>query len=86
MALALMQARMSSSRLPGKVLRPLLGVPMIGRQIERVRRARRITDLAVATSFLRPSIGAWSLAVMAGAAIAWAPKAPTRAATAMAVK
>jgi len=50
MALALMQARMSSSRLPGKVLRPLLGVPMIGRQVERVRRSQRLTELAVATS------------------------------------
>ena len=32
-----MQARMSSSRLPGKVMRPVLGEPMIGRQVERLR-------------------------------------------------
>lgn len=50
MALAVLQARMSSSRLPGKVMRPLLGVPMIGRQVERLRRSRELTQLAVATS------------------------------------
>jgi len=41
---------MSSSRLPGKVMEPVLGAPMIGRQIERLRRARRIDRLVVATS------------------------------------
>jgi spore coat polysaccharide biosynthesis protein SpsF len=48
--LAILQARMSSTRLPGKVLRPLLGQPMIGRQIERVRRAKGLQGLVVATS------------------------------------
>jgi spore coat polysaccharide biosynthesis protein SpsF len=48
--LAVLQARMSSSRLPGKVLKPLAGAPMILRQIERVARARRIDRLVVATS------------------------------------
>lgn len=48
--LALLQARTSSSRLPGKVLAELAGAPMILRQIERVRRARRIDRLVVATS------------------------------------
>lgn len=41
---------MSSTRLPGKVLEPLAGAPMILRQIERVRRAARIDRLVVATS------------------------------------
>ncbi len=41
---------MSSTRLPGKVLRPLAGAPMILRQIERVRRAGGIGRLVVATS------------------------------------
>jgi spore coat polysaccharide biosynthesis protein SpsF len=50
MVLAILQARMSSSRLPGKVLKPLLGVPMILRQIERVQRATGIDHLLVATS------------------------------------
>ena len=50
MNLAILQARMSSSRLPGKVLAPVLGMPMIGRQLERLARARRIDQLLVATS------------------------------------
>jgi spore coat polysaccharide biosynthesis protein SpsF len=50
MILAILQARMSSSRLPGKVLMPLAGAPMVLRQIERVRRARRIDKLVLATS------------------------------------
>lgn len=48
--LGILQARMSSSRLPGKVLAPVLDVPMIGRQIERLRRASSLDDLVVATS------------------------------------
>jgi spore coat polysaccharide biosynthesis protein SpsF len=48
--LAILQARMTSSRLPGKVMAPVLGEPMIGRQVERLRRARRIDMLMVATS------------------------------------
>ena len=48
--LAILQARSTSSRLPGKVLKPLAGAPMILRQIERVRRARRIDRLVLATS------------------------------------
>lgn len=50
MILAILQARMSSSRLPGKVLMPILGQPMLARQIERLSRSRRIEKLIVATS------------------------------------
>ncbi|MFI4935463.1 MAG: cytidylyltransferase domain-containing protein [Caulobacterales bacterium] len=50
MILAILQARLSSTRLPGKVLKPLAGAPMIVRQIERVLRSRRIDRLVVATS------------------------------------
>jgi spore coat polysaccharide biosynthesis protein SpsF len=50
MILAILQARMSSTRLPGKVLRPVLGVPMLARQIERLQRAQRIDKLILATS------------------------------------
>src|SRR5579862_3070436 len=50
MILAILQARTSSTRLPGKALLPLAGAPMIVRQIERVARARRIDRLVVATS------------------------------------
>lgn len=48
--LTILQARMSSTRLPGKVLMPLAGAPMLARQIERVRRAKSIGALVVATS------------------------------------
>ena len=41
---------MSSTRLPGKVLADVAGAPMILRQIERLRRCRRIDRIAVATS------------------------------------
>ena len=48
--LAILQARTSSTRLPGKVLKPLLGKPMLARQIERLRRVRLVDELLVATS------------------------------------
>ena len=41
---------MSSTRLPGKVLRPLSGGPLILRQLERIRRSSRIDEVVVATS------------------------------------
>lgn len=47
---AILQARCSSSRLPNKVLSPLFGVPMLLRQIERVKRSRLIHTLVIATS------------------------------------
>lgn len=50
MILAVLQARTSSSRLPGKVMLPLAGAPMLQRQLERIVRARRIDRLVVATS------------------------------------
>lgn len=50
MILAILQARASSSRLPGKVLKPLLGKPMLARQIERILRSELIDKLVVATS------------------------------------
>jgi spore coat polysaccharide biosynthesis protein SpsF len=50
MIAAIIQARMTSSRLAGKVLRPILDVPMLGRQIERVRNCKTIDQIVVATS------------------------------------
>lgn len=49
-SIAVIQARSSSTRLPGKVLKPILERPMILRQLERIRRARRIDDWVLATS------------------------------------
>ena len=48
--IAILQARVSSTRLPGKVLAPILGEPMIARQVERIGRASSIGDLVIATS------------------------------------
>jgi glutamate-1-semialdehyde 2,1-aminomutase len=48
--LAIVQARTSSSRLPGKVLLPLEGMPLILFQLERLRRCNRIDRLVLATS------------------------------------
>jgi len=48
--IAILQARVSSTRLPGKVLKPILGEPMLFRQIERLRRCRGFDGLVVATS------------------------------------
>ena len=50
MILAILQARMSSHRLPGKVMKPILGQPMLLRQIERVGRAAMLGSLVIATS------------------------------------
>lgn len=50
MIIAILQARASSRRLPGKVLKPILGKPMLARQIERLGRCRRIDKLVLATS------------------------------------
>jgi spore coat polysaccharide biosynthesis protein SpsF len=50
MILAIVQARFSSTRLPGKVLMPILGQPMLGRQLERIRQCSVIDKTVVATS------------------------------------
>jgi spore coat polysaccharide biosynthesis protein SpsF len=48
--LAIIQARCSSTRMPGKVLAPLAGEPMILRLVERVRRSVELDAVVVATS------------------------------------
>jgi spore coat polysaccharide biosynthesis protein SpsF len=50
MFVAILQARMACSRLPGKAMAPLAGEPMVWRQIERLRRARGLSRIMVATS------------------------------------
>ena len=48
--LAILQARTSSSRLPGKVLLPVLEQPMILFQLNRLRRCKKVDRLVLATS------------------------------------
>lgn len=48
--LCIIQARMSSTRLPGKVVKDLLGKPMVVQMIERLSRSKEIDQLVVATS------------------------------------
>jgi glutamate-1-semialdehyde 2,1-aminomutase/spore coat polysaccharide biosynthesis protein SpsF len=47
---AFVQARMGSTRLPGKVLADVCGAPLLARMLERVRAARRVDDVVVLTT------------------------------------
>lgn len=47
-AIAVIQARMTSTRLPGKILMPLAGKPILARVIERARAIRGIDKVVVA--------------------------------------
>jgi len=49
---AIIQARMGSRRLPGKVLREICGKPMLWHVVQRVRQVRMIKKVVVATSSL----------------------------------
>ena len=49
-AVAIIEARMTSSRLPGKVLLESCGKPLLQHMIERVRRSCCIDDIVVATT------------------------------------
>jgi len=47
---ATIEARMGSTRLPGKVLMPILGKPMLEHMIERVKKAKLVDEIIIATS------------------------------------
>lgn len=48
--IVIMQARMGSTRLPGKVLLDLAGKPMLVRAVERIQRVKNIDDIVIATT------------------------------------
>lgn len=49
-AVAIVQARMGSIRLPGKVMMPIGGVPMIGLLLSRLAKSKELDQIVVATS------------------------------------
>lgn len=51
--IAIIQARQGSTRLPGKVLMEVLDKPLLGYQIERVKRSKIIDEIVIATTNLK---------------------------------
>ncbi len=54
--LVMIQARCGSSRLRGKVLKPLAGEPALQRMIERVQQSKRIDEVMVITSINKENL------------------------------
>jgi len=50
--ICIIQARMGSSRLPGKSMATIMGKPMLWHVIQRIKRCREIDDVVVATTFM----------------------------------
>ena len=50
---AIIQARMGSSRLPGKVLKDLMGKPVLWHIHDRLNRVEAISEVCIATSYLK---------------------------------
>ena len=69
MIVAVLQARMRSTRLPGKVLAPVAGRPMLARQLERIFMAHRVDRVTVATTDLPQDDAVARCALDAGAAV-----------------
>lgn len=46
----IVEARMRSTRLPGKTLKPILGKPMLERLVERLQRSPRVDQVVIATT------------------------------------
>src|ERR1700690_4300722 len=47
---AVIQARMGSTRLPGKVLKPIAGKPLLWHIVHRLKASRLIEEIAIATT------------------------------------
>jgi spore coat polysaccharide biosynthesis protein SpsF len=48
--IVIVQARMGSTRLPGKILKKIMGKPLLEYQIERLKRVKNIDDVVIATT------------------------------------
>ena len=46
----IIQARMSSTRLPGKSMMPLADKPLVYRMVERLKKCKKIDEIVIATS------------------------------------
>ena len=46
----LVQARMASTRLPGKVMKKIVGIPTIGIILKRLKKTKEADEVIVATS------------------------------------
>lgn len=66
--IASIEARMGASRLPGKVLKPIAGVPALARMIRRVKRAETLDGIVVATTDREPDADVAALAEAEGVA------------------
>lgn len=49
-ATAIIQARMTSSRLPGKILKPLAGKPVLWHVVNRLKHTKRLDEVVIATT------------------------------------
>ena len=59
---AIIQARMGSTRLPGKVMKEIVGKPMLWHVINRVKHAEELDDIVIATTNLKEDIQILDLA------------------------
>ena len=48
----IVQARMSSTRLPGKSMMPLADKPLVYRMVERLKKCKQVDEIVIATSYL----------------------------------
>lgn len=67
--LAIIQARIGSSRLPGKVLLDLGGKPVLQQVIARVRQSRQLDEIVVATSIAEENLPIERLCASIGAPV-----------------
>ncbi|WP_294182006.1 glycosyltransferase family protein [uncultured Clostridium sp.] len=64
--LCIVQARMGSERMPGKVIRSILGKPMILHTLDRLDRSKYIDEIVLATSVEKRELPLVDVAVNAG--------------------
>lgn len=63
---AIIQARMGSTRLPGKVLADVNGRPLLARMLDRLSRSARVNEVAVATTVLPEDVAVAELCAARG--------------------